>query len=69
MTITTEVQEQELIFKELINEFKKPEPNENQIQKCMDQLSLDYQPDHFANMQKVLTALNFHFRSGTLEES
>jgi hypothetical protein len=68
MDVSTETQAQELIFKELIDEFKKVEPNEEEIARFMGQLYLDYQPDQFANMQRVLTALNFHFQNESLEE-
>jgi hypothetical protein len=68
MDVSTETQAQELIFKELIDEFKKVEPNEEEIARFMGQLYLDYQHDQFANMQRVLTALNFHFQNESLEE-
>ena len=61
--------EQEQVFRKLIDEFKKSRPNELQIEKFMNKLDLSYQPDHFANMQMVLNAINFGFKKETFEEA
>ncbi|NQY99634.1 MAG: hypothetical protein HRT45_03075 [Bdellovibrionales bacterium] len=63
------ISQNEQIYRDLIDEFKKSEPNSDHIEKCMTELKLDYQSDQFANMERVLTALNFHFKAGDIPES
>lgn len=47
------------VFKALIQEFKKPTPDGESIEKFMGQLNLEYQSDDFANMEQVLRAMSF----------
>ena len=44
------ISQNEQIYRDLIDEFKKSEPNSDHIEKCMTELKLDYQSDQFANM-------------------
>lgn len=61
--------QQEKIFQRLICEFKKTDPDQQQIRQFMSDLNLEYQSDDFANMDKVLQALSFEFKSFEIRET
>lgn len=60
---------QDQLFRDLIQEFKKSEPCDETIKKCMGELNLEHNTDQFANMQRVLTALSFEVQNCEISES